>query len=146
MIRTRLLTIVSSQGYKYKHPKAHLDGRQQTGYTRNKWMNKWNWDYTTCFVENIQNCAGCADYCVEYARKSTTTTDVPIAIAQGGMCVLDNLECETGKTGSRASTLICFKESFIISFISSLFPVALRAMASISRMVLNGQRNEIGIS
>ena len=35
-----------------------------------------------------------------------TTTDVSIAITQGGMCVLDNLECETGKMRSTASTLI----------------------------------------
>ena len=74
------------------------------------------------------------------------TDDVPIAINQGGMCALDNLEYETGKTGSRASTLICLIESFIISFILSPVPVAPRAMASISRMVLNGQRKEISIS
>ena len=85
MIRTRLLTIVSLQGYTYKHPKTYLDSRQQTSYTRNKWMNKWNWDCITCFVENIQNCAGCADYCVEYIRESTTTV-VHIAITQAG-CV-----------------------------------------------------------
>jgi hypothetical protein len=61
MIRTGLLAIVSSQGYKYKDPKleAHLDSRQQTGYTRNKRMNKWNWDCITCLVEDIHNCAGC---------------------------------------------------------------------------------------
>ena len=87
-------------------PKAHLDSRQQTGYTRNKWMNIWDRNCITCFVENIQNCAGCADYCVEYTRESMTTTDVSIAITQGGMCVLDNLECETGKMRSTASTLI----------------------------------------
>jgi hypothetical protein len=104
MIRTGLLVIVSSQGYKYKDPKTHLDSRQQAGNTRNKRMNKWNWDCLTCFVEDIQNCAGCAHYCVEYTGKSMT--DVPIAITEGGMCVLDNLERKTGKTGSRASTFI----------------------------------------
>ena len=71
-----------------------------------------------------------------------TTTDVPIVITQGRMYVLDNLKCETGKTGSRANTLSCLIESFIISFISSPVPVPPRAMASISRMVLNGQRKE----
>ena len=86
--------------------KAHPDSRQQTGYTRNKWMNKWNRDCITCFVENIQNCAGGADYCIEDTGKSMTTTDVSIAITQGRMCVLDNLECKTGKIRSRASTLI----------------------------------------
>ena len=50
---------------------------------------------------------------------------------------LDNLECETGKTGSRASTLISLIESFIISFILSLVPVPPRVMTSIARMVLN---------
>jgi hypothetical protein len=39
----------------------------------------------------IQNGAGCADYCVQYAGKPFIA---PIAIAQSGMCVLDNLECE----------------------------------------------------
>ena len=145
MIRTRLLTIVSSQCYKYKDPKSHLDSRQQTSYTCNKCMHKWNWDCITCFVENSQNCTGCADYRVEYTGKSMTT-DVLIAITQGGMCVLDNLECQTGNTGSRASTLICLIESFIISFISSPVPVPPRAMASISRMVLNGQRKKLIIS
>ena len=75
-----------------------------------------------------------------------TATDVPIAINQSGMCVLDNLECETEKSGSRVITLICLIESFIISFMFSLVPDPPRAMASISRMVLNGQRKEIGIS
>ena len=75
-----------------------------------------------------------------------TTADIPIAITQGGMCVLDNLECETGKTESRASTLICLIECFIISFISPSIPVPSRANASMSRMVLNGRRKEIGIS
>ena len=74
------------------------------------------------------------------------TTDVLIVITQCGMCVLDSIECETGKTGSRASTLICLIESFIISFISSPVPVPPRAMASISRMVLNGQRKKLVIS
>ena len=73
------------------------------------------------------------------------TTDVPIAITQGGMCVLDNLECETGKTGYRASTLICLIESFIISFMLSPVSVPPRAKASMSRMVLNGQRKKISI-
>ena len=73
------------------------------------------------------------------------TTDVLIVITQGGMYVLDSIECETGKTGSRASTLICLVESFIISLISSPVPVPLRAMASISRMVLNGQRKKLVI-
>ena len=101
MIRTGLLTIVSSQGYKYKDPKAHLDGCQQTGYyTRNKWINKWNRDCVTCFVKNIQNCAGCAEYCVECTRKSVITTGVLIVITKVGMCVLDNLEYKTGKAGS----------------------------------------------
>ena len=108
-------------------------------------MNKWNRDCITCFVENIQNCAGCADYCVEYTRKSVRTTDVLIAITQGGMCVLDNFECKTRKTGSRASALICLIESFIMSFILSPVLVPPCAMASISRMVLNDQRKEIGI-
>ena len=75
-----------------------------------------------------------------------TTTGVPIAITQVGMCVLDNLERETGKTGSRASTLICSIEFCIILFISSPVSVPRRAMASISRIVLNDQRKEIGIS
>ena len=75
-----------------------------------------------------------------------TTTDVPIAITQGGMCVLDNFEKETGKIGSRASTLICLIESFTISFISSPVPVPPRTMTSISRIVLNGQRKEMVIS
>ena len=74
-----------------------------------------------------------------------TATDVPIVITQDGMCALDNLECETGQTGSRASTLICLIESFIISFILSPVPVPSRAMTSTSRMVLNGQRKEIGM-
>ena len=69
-----------------------------------------------------------------------TTTDVPIAITQGGMCVLGNLECETGNTGSRASTFICLIESFIISIILSPVPVSPRAKVSISRMVLNDNR------
>ena len=69
-----------------------------------------------------------------------TTTHVPIAITQGRMRVLDNLECETGKTGSRASTFICLIESSIILFILSLVPVSPRAKASISRMVLNDNR------
>ena len=69
-----------------------------------------------------------------------TTTDVPIAINQSGMCVLDNLECNTEKNGSRASTLICLIESLIISFILSWDVVPSRAMASITRMVLNDQR------
>ena len=103
--------------YKYKDPKAHLDSRQQTSYTCNKCMHKWNRNCIICFVENIQNCTGCADYCVEYTRKFATT-DLLITITQGGMCVLDNLKCETGKTGSRASTLICLIESFTISFSS----------------------------
>ena len=34
------------------------------------------------------------------------------------MCVLDNLECDIGKNGCRASTLVCLIESFNISFIS----------------------------
>ena len=59
---------------------------------------------------------------------------------------LDNLECEGGKTGSRASNLIFLIESFIIFIILSPVPVLPRAMASISCMVLNGQRKEIGIS
>ena len=50
------------------------------------------------------------------------------------------------KTGSRASTLISLIESFNISFILSPVSVPPRAMASISRMVLNGQREEIVIS
>ena len=137
MIRTGLLTIVSSQGYKYKDPKTHLDSHQKTGYTRNKWLNKWNRDCITRFVENIQNCAGCADYRVEYTRKSMITIDVPITISQSGMRVLDNLDCKTGKTGSRGSTLICLIESFIIPFILSTVPDSPRAMASTSRMVLN---------
>ena len=148
MIRTGLLTIVSSQGYKYMDPKAHLDSRQQTSYTRNKWLNKRNRDYIACFVENIQNCAGCADYYVdlEYTRESVTNTDVLIAISQSGMCILDNLERKTGKTGDRAGTSMCLIESFNISFILSPVPISPRAMASISRMVLNGQRKEIVIS
>ena len=73
------------------------------------------------------------------------TTDVPISITQGGMCVLDNIECETGKAESRASTLICLIESFIISFILSPVPVPPRAIESIFRMVLNGQRKEMGM-
>ena len=73
------------------------------------------------------------------------TTDVLIVITQGGMCVLDILECDTGKIGSRASTLICLIESFILSFKLSPVPVPPRAMVSISRMVLYGQRKEIGI-
>ena len=92
-------------------------------------------------VENIQNCAGCTDYCVEYTRKSTTTTDVPIEIIQGRMCVLNNLERETGNTESGASTLICLIESFNISFILSPVPFP-RAMMSISLIVLNDQRKE----
>ena len=42
MIKMGLLAIVGSQGYKYKNLKleAHLDSRQQAGYTRNKRMNK----------------------------------------------------------------------------------------------------------
>ena len=75
-----------------------------------------------------------------------TTTDISIAIIQGGMCVLDNLECDTGKIRSRSGTLISLIEFFTISFISSPVPVPLRAMASISRMVLNDQRNVIVIS
>jgi hypothetical protein len=75
-----------------------------------------------------------------------TTTDVSIAISQGGMCVLDNLECDTGKTESRASTFICLIEFLIIIFKLPSVPVPPRAMASISRMVLNGQRKEIVIS
>ena len=74
------------------------------------------------------------------------TTEVLIAITQGGMCVLDILECDTGKTGSRASTLICLIESFIILFILSPVLVPPRAMASISRMFLNGQRKKLIIS
>ena len=66
-------------------------------------MNKWDWDCITCLVENTQNCAGRANYCVEYARKSMTATDVPIVITQDGMCVLDNLKYNTGKTGSRVT-------------------------------------------
>ena len=58
------------------------------------------------------------------------------------MCVLDNLECKTGKKESRASTLMCLIESFIISFMLSLVPVPSRAMTSISRMVLNSQGKE----
>ena len=69
-----------------------------------------------------------------------TTTDIPIANTQGRMCVLGNLECETGNTGSRASTFICFIASFIISFILSPVPVPPRAMASISRMALNDHK------
>ena len=138
MIRTSLLAIISSQDYKYKDPKAHLDCRQQARYTHNKWMNKWNWDCVTCFIENTQNCAGCANYCVDYTGKSMMTSEVLVAITQGRMCVLDNIECETGKTGSRASTLICLIDSLIISFILSPVPVPPRAMASISRMVLIG--------
>ena len=72
-----------------------------------------------------------------------TATDVSIVITQGRMCGLDNLERETGKTGSGTSTLICLIESLIISFILSSVPVPPRAMASISRMVLNGQRKGI---
>ena len=72
-----------------------------------------------------------------------TITDVPIAITQVGICILDNLQYETGKTGSRVSALICSIESFIISFILSSVLVPPRAIASISCMVLNGQRNEI---
>ena len=90
-------------------------------------------------VENIQNYASRADYGVEYTRKSMTTADVPIVITQGRMCTLDNLECETGKAGSRASTLICLIESFNISFILSPI-VPSRALVSMSRMVLNGQK------
>ena len=145
MIRTGLLKSLV-RGYKYKNPKTHLDGRQQTGYTRNKRMNKWNRDCIACFVKNIQNCAGCADNCIEYTRKSMTTTGVSIAITQVRMCVLDNLERKTGKTGSRASTLIWLIESCIITFISSPVSAPLRAMASISRIVLNDQRKKIGIS
>ena len=74
------------------------------------------------------------------------TIDVPIAITQVRMCVLDNLECETGKIGSRASTLISLMESFNISFMLSPVPVPSRAMASIFIMVLNGQRRKVGIS
>ena len=139
MIRTGLLIIVRSQGYKYNEPKAHLDSRQQTGYTRNKWMNKWNWNCITCLVENIQNCAGCAEYCVEYARKSMTT-DISIVITQGRLCFLDNLECKTEKTESRSSTLICLMKSFNISFILSPVSVPPRDMDSISRLFLKGQR------
>ena len=72
-----------------------------------------------------------------------TTTDVPIAIGQGRMCGLDNLERETGKTGSETSTSICLIESLIISLILSSVPVPPSAMSSISRMVLNGQRKGI---
>ena len=68
MIRTGFLTTVSPQGYKYKDPKAYLNSCQQTGYTRNEWMNKWNRDCITCVVENIQNCASCADYGVGYSN------------------------------------------------------------------------------
>lgn len=74
------------------------------------------------------------------------TTDTPIAITQVGMCVLENIEYETRNTGSRANASICLIESFTMSFISSPVRVPLRAMSSISRMVLNGQRKEIGIS
>ena len=91
MIRMGLLTIVSSQCYIYKDSKTYLDSRQQTGYTRNKRRNKWNRDCITCLVENIQNCAGCVEYCVEYTRKFMAITDVPnlpIAITLRGMCVL----------------------------------------------------------
>ena len=136
--------MMTKKGTKKENRNTHLDGRQQTSYTCNKWMNKWNWDCIARFNENIQNCAGCADYCVEYARKST---DLLIAITQSWMYVLDNLECDTGKTGSRASTLICLIESFsgIISFKLSPVPVPPRALASISRMVLNGHRKEMVI-
>ena len=75
-----------------------------------------------------------------------TTTDVPIVITQGGMCVLDNPEYETGKTGSRVSTLMSLIEFSTISSISSPVPVPPRAMASISCMPLNDQRKEIVIS
>ena len=74
-----------------------------------------------------------------------TATDVPIVITQDGMCALDNLECETEKTGNRAGTLIWLIELFNISFILSPVPVPSRATASISRIVLNGQRKEIGM-
>ena len=41
------------QDWRYRIP---LDGLQQLGYKCNTWLNKWNWDCTTGFVENIQNC------------------------------------------------------------------------------------------
>ena len=51
------------------------------------------------------------------------------------------------KIGNRASTFICLIESFIISFILSPVPVPVppRAMASISRIVLDGRRREMVI-
>jgi hypothetical protein len=124
--------IVSWKNYKYKDLKTHLDCRQQTGYARNEWLNKRNRDgnCTTCFVENFQDCASCANYCVEYTR-----------LPNAG-CVFWTILSVKQKTRSRASTLIFLTKSFIPPAILSPGPLPPHAMASISCIVLNGQRKE----